>query len=818
MPSQIIEPNQAHIDSDESNSGAYVQYWQHLAATMGQVQMNPGLIESRFNQIETLIGLGLSTLSLNECARLESATDQHARLDGYKQQISVLASDRVSIEQREHTLRMNLARLEDQIVVEESQIDQWRSAASEISWYRALDGNIVRCNEQKGRVAHLLDAKTAHQRGMAPLIEQMKIKNLSPILLEGVDPHWILKSLLDAPPPKNIPNFRQRILVLQEDWNEFFDGLSCADLGDELGSPRLMWFVGSGAGERLLAWFDERCDDVPPVMIVQNPLLRTRVTPDSRELMKKIDAKSLKCFEFRVQAIQERKPKDRQELASRFACAIAALNDDCPQDKEVGEPLRVLIPTSRYTTYVQYAAQDIAETLTRCGCVCYVEMEQDDSQIYTKGKYLGTLIAFDPDLVITINHPRALRNEHAPADIPHVCWIQDAMDHLLDVKVGRSLGDLDFIVGMTKDELVEKYEYPKQQVQWMPMVAAGAKFSREVVNTEFDCEIAWVTHQSEHPDAFKERMVQNMREHSPNAVGSFVALLDEVHRMITTMPSARMFTEIHKLVDQSFFPTGTTPETVQSRSSLLNTQVIPYAERVFRHQVAAWASRIAVRRGWRMKLYGNGWENHPELSSHAAGALGHGDELVEGYQRAVVHLHASVNQVMHQRVSECLLSGGLPLCRALRDAFAVINNMAVVEAVDDKLGKEICNQAGVQTGLRIQVAQCSNAQRLIDELRRLGLCDSDEYQDPFITWPISKVQAAAKSLRDPIELGNAQMFASSTDLFFTSEAQLESLLERAIEDPQWRADRIKSGVSSMPKEMTMDGFVENILRLVHGRL
>jgi hypothetical protein len=392
------------------------------------------------------------------------------------------------------------------------------------------------------------------------------------------------------------------------------------------------------------------------------------------------------------------------------------------------------------------------------------------------------------------------------------------MNHLLDVKIGQSLGDLDFVVGMVKDELVESYQYPREQVRWMPMVAAGAKFAQESIGREFDCEIAWATHQSEHPDVLKARLIKSMREQSPHAVDRFALVLSEVHRIITTIPHSFVFLEMERLVDEAFFPSGTTPETEQSRSSLLNSQIVPYAERVFRHQVAVWASRIAGRRGWRMKLYGNGWENHPELRSHAAGALEHGDELVGCYQRAVVHLHASVNQVMHQRVSECLLSGGLPLCRALRDSFAVINNMAVVEAVDREICEQIIDQAGAQTGLQIQVAECANMRRLIDVLRHLGLCQADEYQEPSVAWPISKVEAALKSLRDPIELANAQMFDSSTDLFFTSEKQLESLLERAIDDPQWRKDRIKSGVSSMPKDMTMDGFVKNILRLVHGRL
>lgn len=827
MPSQIIDASQSqamqeNLSNNKSPEG-YAHFWQQLASTISQIQANPSAIELRFLQVEALIGLGLSTLSNRECDRLAQTTDQLPRIDRYRALISELKDDRISIEERESNLRNNLARINDQVHFDDERIEQWRSIANEISWYRALDGNIVRCDEQRGRIAHLTDVRSAHHHAMSPLIEQMKTKRLPPVLVEGVDPHWILSSLLNAAPPSDSPNFQQRVLVVQADWNELFDGFSCTNLGEQLGSSRFLWFVGEDAPTRLLAWYEDRIDDVPPAMVIQNPLIRTRSNPDSRALLKLIDSKWESNSASLINRTQNRVPKDQSALKAKFDYLIARTQNDVKNKRDSdSDPLRILIPTSRYTTYLQYVSSDLAQVFTQLGCECLVQIEDDDSQVYSKNNHLQLINEFDPDLVISINTPRIIISEHSPTDIPHVCWIQDAMDHLFDIKVGQSIGANDFIVGQVKDDFVEKFAYPRSQTKWMPMVASGSKFTQGITNDlnpkAFDCEIAWVTHQSEHPDLLKAKLLQSIQGQSPNVVHDLGLVLDEVARLIASVPHTRFFTEIQQTLDRVFFPSGASPENNSTRSLLLNTHVIPYAERVFRHQTAIWASKIADRRGWRLKLFGNGWENHPQLSRYAAGPVGHGDELAQCYQGAVVHLHASVNQVMHQRVTECLLSGGLPLCRPLRDAFAVLNNMAIAETIEMNVGEPRADDSGAQDGIFVRSDQCPTAQRYIEEMHRLGLCEKHEFLDGKLGWPDFKVHAATRSLQSPIEYANAQAFAYSTDLFFTSETQLEALLEQAIDDPHWRADRIKNGIASMPKEMTMDGFVENLISFIHAGL
>jgi len=713
----------------------------------------------------------------------------------------------IPVEERESILRKNLARLGEEIHPTAAQMDSWRSNAADQCWYRTSTGNMIRSAGSRDPVAPIEDARAVLGRAIEPLIEQINNRFLPPVLLEGVDPPWLLKALVETGSPNDHPSFRQRVLVLQADWNELLDGLSHVDLGDGLGDARIVWFVGDGASDRLLAWIDERIDDAPPKVVIQNPHLRTKSSPDAPALIREIDARWLSNAQELVERVRARQRHDRHWWSERFAQAERAHN-----------PLRVLIPVSRHTTYLKYAADDLAKAFERQGWLVRVQIERDDSELISPNTHLRSVVEFHPDLIVSINYTRSSLGDHFPRDIPHVCWMQDAMVHLFDRALGESFGEMDFIVGMIKEELIEEFGYPRARTRWMAMVASPAKFGGLPKDDGFESEIAWVTHQSEHPDRLRDRMVQQMSTGAPDAGERLASVLDEVRRLVTSEPHAFVFTRLNEILDNEFFGGGVARPSAKARSNLFNGLIVPYTERVFRHQTAQWAANIATRRGWRLKLFGHGWDQHPQLSSFAAGPVEHGDQLRRCYQGSIVHLHASVNQVTHQRVSECLLSGGLVLCRTVRDSFALMNNQIASDVYQRQLGESVVDDSGQQIGWRIRIADCPRAQMLIEHLRRLKICSGDEYRGEWIEWPMFKVHDAIRSLRIPSEAKNAEMFSSMSDLYFASEPQLEALIERAIQDPPWRHQRILRALDEMPRKLTIDGFVDEIITLVRSGL
>lgn len=686
--------------------------------------------------------------------------------------------------ERVEVLRRNLARIEDRFDADIwARVDDWALQVRDLE----LDTK----------------AREAHRQAIAALTQELSERCRGPVLLEGVSPPWVLEALLTTPAPESSPFFQQRIVVLQRDWFELFDGLSLTDLGESLADPRLVWFVGDDASERLLAWFAERIDDAPPSYVVQNPGLRTKTSPDAPALFGEIERRWTQNETELIQALDKRAARDMAWWAKRYAGAFP----------EHG-PMRVLVPVSRYTTYLQHIANDLQHALHANGMECEIIIERDAHTAMSQCAIMRAIASFDPDLIISINYTRRSLGQHIPADIPHLCWIQDAMEHLLRPDAGKAIGTHDFVVGMISQEHIKHYHYPAARTKWMPMVASRHKFNNAQAATSFDAEIAWVTHQSEHPDIMRDRLLAEMDAAAPHLVPPLRALLDEVQLITRTNTQTHLFRAIQGAIDDHFFPNGVPDGAQQLRSNLKFSMVVPYAERVLRHQTAAWVAEIAKRRGWRFKLYGKGWENHTELSDYAAGPLEHGDALRRVYQRSVVQLHASMNQITHQRVSECILSGGLPLCRALLDSFEQLNLLLAIEcdllpadgSLDDAQLPEKLWYLPIEAG--------TAPARYVADLTRLGLCDPAAFPDNRLYWRTRRVMLAQSRLRERAPRENAEMFATMTDLCFASPQVLESLIERAVEDPQWRQDRIEQAQQQLPAVMTTEGFLDEVFQLI----
>src|SRR5262249_44056160 len=108
-------------------------------------------------------------------------------------------------------------------------------------------------------------------------------------------------------------------------------------------------------------------------------------------------------------------------------------------------PLKVLVPTSRFSTYIQHASRDLVSALRRAGHRAELLIQPDDSSLIWSVGYLRALRDFEPDLILSINSPRVSMGAWIPHNLPLVCWIQDAMPHQFDGAVGAAHGRFDFL-------------------------------------------------------------------------------------------------------------------------------------------------------------------------------------------------------------------------------------------------------------------------------------------------------------------------------------------------------------------------------------
>jgi hypothetical protein len=336
-----------------------------------------------------------------------------------------------------------------------------------------------------------------------------------------------------------------------------------------------------------------------------------------------------------------------------------------------GQGVRVLLPTTRYSTYVQHAASDIAATLRTLGCEASVLVEPDEHSLLTPLALLQAFERFQPDIVLFINTLRSQLPDVAPPMTTVVTWVQDAMRHLFQSGSASKVTERDFIMGHLHPEMIQTLAIATNRTLETPVLASQIKFHEKPVEEDlrrkFACEVAYVSHQSETPQAFAARAVASAGD------GTARHLISELTPIVTDMACAadvhgeQLLPALRQLVEQKLRKIGGQASVERIGADVLHQVVHPIAERALRQQMIGWAADLCDSRGWRLHLYGRGWERHERFAKYAKGELSHDESLRAAYQCARVHLHAGLGGMYHQRVLECALSGGCTLVRVKAD-------------------------------------------------------------------------------------------------------------------------------------------------------
>lgn len=322
---------------------------------------------------------------------------------------------------------------------------------------------------------------------------------------------------------------------------------------------------------------------------------------------------------------------------------------------------KVLVITSRYSTFIRHSAEDLVASLRRLGHEAILLMEPQDGETCTSIAYLQAIASIDPDLIVQINFPRWMMGPAVPPGWPHVCWVQDAMPHLF--QAANAATPLDFVIGHVYREAMLRAGYSSERMLEHPVCVSESKFHRAAArpNLRFDCDVAYVSHRSETPEAFVSRFLREsgLPAHAHPAVHAARHEVDAVISRWAAGPAAIELPGVAASLARSLGRGGDP----KASDLLLYRFVRPYAEQLLRHETLDWAAEICRAGGLKLRLFGKGWEEHPTLREFASGPLEHGDDLRQCYQLAAAHLHASIEGCGHQRIAECAMSGGVPLCR-----------------------------------------------------------------------------------------------------------------------------------------------------------
>jgi len=731
--------------------------WEFLALAMPVIEAEPDEdLRLMAAANATMLGLGTMARSLLEAmpARRLKRSDVRSMLAA----LEALEPDEITAPARLSALEANVGALAARGIDLTSEAVRWREMDASRVWYRASDGNVVR--RRSGSWERIGDqAGSARRFVQTHLIEGGDAGR--PLTIEGVDPPWLLIEAHRATPVA-ADGFQPRLTVLQADPMELLDGLAHEDMSALLGESRVEIFVGAEAMSRYAQVLRDRFETQVIGAYVPLNGTRTRLDPPGETVLREAEASQRAEHVSLLEEIRARyEGRDASWWAARYASARSG-----------GPALRVLVPTCRYSTFIRHSSADLVSALRGAGCEAELLIEPDDSSRFSSLAYLRAIRRFEPDLVILINYTRAHLGDLFPASLPFVCWMQDAMSHHYDASIGARQTAMDFLVGHLGHELFEQFGFPRERSMRMPVVTSTRTFHpgpvAPAVQRRYECEIGWVSHHSETPEAMHERLKQEIGPVVSQARGA---------------PDEQVVTQLFRLYAK------------------------PLADRVLRHQTLSWAADIADRRSWRLQVHGRGWEAHPRFRRHACGEVSHDEALRACYAGASVQLHMTINDVVHQRIMECALSGGLPACRLNAATVGPVMRALRQEASRAEPVARESRNGSAMVGFDVAGTEASSA--LATMLRACGV------EVPDVMWvEEGKVERLREQAPPPPERRADWLLGDLSEMTFSTARGLEALIERAMGDESWRRERSAFVAERVRERLTDDVLVERVLELV----
>jgi len=349
-----------------------------------------------------------------------------------------------------------------------------------------------------------------------------------------------------------------------------------------------------------------------------------------------------------------------REIHERYAgrtreAWVELLSDSPPR------PPRAMLITSRFTTVLQYSTKDIAEGLMEEGWETEIIIESERFEGTSNRAILATLLKFEPDVVIQIDHLRYELEKFYPKELPFVCWIQDDLPNLTTRKAGDTIGLRDFVLTGASPVYVNKYKYPERQIIHLEKLTRGS--SQEFHHCgEGPPDLVFVSNASQVPREAIQRVAEEFSEVDGlgeiiEASGLKMMSVYESGDSIISVIKIRSIIEVETKSRGGQWKSEEHLDKLAIRmSGILNNAL-------YRQQALDWVVGVADDLGLSLELYGQGWEDNPKYARFARGYIQYGQPLEELTRRAKINLQILPYSCMHQRLLDGLSAGGFFLIR-----------------------------------------------------------------------------------------------------------------------------------------------------------
>lgn len=468
------------------------------------------------------------------------------------------------------------------------------------------------------------------------------------VALGGIGDGQVLRSFCKFP-PKLILNREQEVMVIEPELPRLVAALGHTDLTGPRGAfeqRRITWYVGPD-------WVDELATDLinEPTRIAP---VRAEPTHDARPEI--IDG--LAEVEKRLAMAEEQR---RAEVTTYYE------NLD---DRELLNVLgpsprrrpRMLMLTSQFSSVLQYSTNDSADAMRQLGWEVEVCTEKDLHHSMAPQAVLAAIASFKPDAIFHIDHMRYEMADIFPANLPHICWIQDHLANLANDFAAKSVGERDFILTGATYRYVSRYGYPRRQCIDM------AKSSRPPeLPATWTCDredVFYVSHWSNKAEPTVAEMCQRTRELAGPLAER--AMYDCCAEMMATYARGESYPTMQKvrtLIWGVFDRLGYV-KTPEMEHFFVDALFLRLNNILYRQQALTWTAEISEELGLKFGIYGRDWEKHPTLGKYARGVVQYGPDLevLTRESRILLQLEPYACYT-HQRMLDALLAGGFVVVR-----------------------------------------------------------------------------------------------------------------------------------------------------------
>ena len=474
----------------------------------------------------------------------------------------------------------------------------------------------------------------------------------SVIAIAGIGDGYLLPYL--AQQSDGLHGMQQAVYLIETDLPLLRAALHVLDQSAAAGPialERFRWFVGEDAAEQLAEAFSRDGALPTPASCLQQPPRGAELAAAVRHA---VEARNQSTRQL-VECIAARSADPQRYDAHRLAELYRG---------EGGRPPRALLLTSRFTTVLQYATEDVAGALRSLGWQTRVMKEHEPWHRTTAAALADRVAAFDPDLVFQLDHLRHELNDWFPKDVPFVCWIQDHLSNLTDAEAGKRIGPRDFVLTSVAPMYTELYRYPARQCIGMSKLTRvpDRPAARDANAPPAGDDLAFVSNASKTPHKHREELLAEC-EGLPQLRDALAATCDKLIETYRCGECVAEFRGVGEMLDRATRQANITFNGAAQRRVVASRLHEGINNALYRQQALTWARDIAEENNLTLALYGNGWDHHPEFHRFARGPIAYGRELEEMTRRTRINLQIVPYFALHQRLLDGLVAGGFFLLR-----------------------------------------------------------------------------------------------------------------------------------------------------------